>query len=58
MRTKLANLNDCAVPFLSRATANFCWYSYMPKLRIVYALHSLNSLMFVSYTLKIRSKLL
>ena len=28
MRAKLANLNDCAVPFLSRAAANLCWYYY------------------------------
>ena len=26
MRAKLANLNHCAVPFLSRAAANLCWY--------------------------------
>ena len=26
MRAKLANINDCAVPFLSRAT-NLCWYN-------------------------------
>ena len=26
MRAKLANLNDCAVPFLSRASVNMCWY--------------------------------
>ena len=25
MRIKLANLNDCAVPFLSRAAANLFW---------------------------------
>ena len=28
MHAKLANLNDCAVPFLSRATTNLCWYYY------------------------------
>ena len=28
MRSELANLNDCAVPFLSRAAANLCWYYY------------------------------
>ena len=28
MRAELANLNDCAVPFLSRAAANLCWYYY------------------------------
>ena len=26
MRAKLANLNDCAVPFLCRAVAKLCWY--------------------------------
>ena len=26
MRAELANLNHCAVLFLSRAAANFCWY--------------------------------
>ena len=28
MRAELANLNNCAVPFLSRATANLRWYYY------------------------------
>ena len=27
MRVKLANLNHCAVPFLSHAAANLCWYN-------------------------------
>ena len=26
MRVELANLNDCAVPFLSRAAVNLFWY--------------------------------
>ena len=26
MRAELANLNPCAVPFLSRATVNLCWF--------------------------------
>ena len=26
MRAKLANLNHCAVPFLSRAAVKFIWY--------------------------------
>ena len=26
MRAKFANTNDCAVPFLSRAATNLCWY--------------------------------
>ena len=26
MRTELANLTHCAVPFLSRAVVNLCWY--------------------------------
>ena len=29
MRAELANLNDCAVPFLSRAAVNLCWYYYI-----------------------------
>ena len=29
MRAKLATLNQCAVPFLSRAVANLCWYYYI-----------------------------
>ena len=28
MRIKLGNLNNCAVPLLSRATANLCCYNY------------------------------
>ena len=28
MRAKLVNLNHCAVPFLSRAAANLCWFYY------------------------------
>ena len=28
MRAELVNLNHCAVPFLSRAAANLCWYYY------------------------------
>ena len=26
MRAEIANLNNCAVPFSSRAAANLCWY--------------------------------
>ena len=26
MSAELANLNNCAVPILSRATVNLCWY--------------------------------
>ena len=29
MRAKLANLNDCSVPFLSRAAANLPWYCHI-----------------------------
>ena len=29
MRSELAGLNPCAVPFLSRAPINFCWYYYI-----------------------------
>ena len=28
MRTELANLNHCAVPYLSRAAAGICLYCY------------------------------
>ena len=28
MRAELANLNDCAVPFLIRAAVNLCWYNH------------------------------
>ena len=34
MRAELANLDDCAVPFLSRAAVNLCWYYY-----ILYSFH-------------------
>ena len=40
MRAELTNLNICAVPFLSRAAVNLCWYdiseirSYWPLLII------------------------
>ena len=30
MRAKLANLNHCAVPFLSRAAVNLSWYDRIP----------------------------
>ena len=33
MRAKLASVNDCAVPFLSRAAANLCCYYYRPRPR-------------------------
>ena len=26
MRAEIANLNHCAVPFLSHAAVNLCWY--------------------------------
>ena len=29
MCAELANLNDCAVPFLSRAVVNLFWYYYI-----------------------------
>ena len=28
MRAELANLNHCAVPFLTRASAFLCWYYF------------------------------
>ena len=30
MRAELGGLNHCAVPVLSRAAANMCWYYYIP----------------------------
>ena len=30
MRAELANLNDCAVPFLSRVAVNLSWHIYTP----------------------------
>ena len=35
MRSELASLNHCAVPFLSRAAVNLCWY-YIINTYIVY----------------------
>ena len=29
VRTESLNLNDCAVPFLSHAAVNLCWYFYI-----------------------------
>ena len=29
MRAKLATLNHCAVPFLSRTAVNLCWYYHI-----------------------------
>ena len=39
MHARLYNLNNCAVPFLSRAAANFCWYyiSHNIRCRIKYS---------------------
>ena len=34
MRAELANLNYCAVPFLSRAAANLSWYDSSTSNRI------------------------
>ena len=31
MRAELTNLNNCAVPFLSRAATNLCWYYNITK---------------------------
>ena len=31
MRTELANINHCAVLFLSRAAVNVCWYYYTKR---------------------------
>ena len=46
MRAKLANLNHCAVPFLSRAAANLCWYYCI----IYYILLHGFRLKFISFT--------
>ena len=35
MRAELAGLNHCAVPFLSRAAANLCWYYYTLHLNVI-----------------------
>ena len=35
MRTELANLNHCAVPFLSRAAVNLSWY-YLTLYTVIY----------------------
>ena len=32
MRAEVANLNDCAAPFLSRAAVNLSWYNLISKL--------------------------
>ena len=32
VRAELANLNNCAVPFLSRAAVNLCWYNYIQSI--------------------------
>ena len=32
---KLAGLNHCAVPFLSRAAASLCWYYYTIDYRVL-----------------------
>ena len=34
MRGELANLNHCAVRFLSRAAVNLCWYYYTTYINI------------------------
>ena len=33
MRAELANLNHCAVPFLSRGAPNLCWYNTITYLQ-------------------------
>ena len=40
MRVELANLNDCAVPFLSHAAVSLCWYYY--TMHLDYTLYSLH----------------
>ena len=34
MRAELTNLNNCAVPILSRAAVNLCWYYYVSHIYI------------------------
>ena len=40
MRAELANLNYCAVPFLSRAAVNLCWYYITGLQKYLNHLHS------------------
>ena len=35
MRAELVNLNNCAVPSLSRAGVNLCWYYYNDLLKLL-----------------------
>ena len=34
MRAKLANLDHCAVPFLSHAATNLSWYDIIPDIKM------------------------
>ena len=40
-RAELANLNDCLVPFLSRAADNLCWYYILYIWHVKYLLFQL-----------------
>ena len=44
MRAELASLTPCAVPFLSRAAVNLCWYY------ITYDMHTKYTLCTMHYT--------
>ena len=37
MRAELDNINDCAVPFLSRAAVNLPWYYYTDHSQLAYS---------------------
>ena len=55
MHAELANLNHCAVSFLSRAAVNLCWYYYsIYKVYcakyIIYGTYSINCTMFGPYS--------
>ena len=52
MRAELANLDHCAVPFLSRATVNLCWYYYTIEIRsllIKVAINQNKSVLYIGF---------
>ena len=49
MRGNLASLNHCAVPLLSRAAVNLCWYYYSS---IIYILTSTKALKMLDETME------
>ena len=48
MRAILANLNHCAVPYLSRAAVNLCWYDYIHRTYI-------NLLLYILRIIKVKT---